>query len=227
MAPDGQRLVLALFVAVIGHLVLAFPTGRLHTRSRRVAVGANYLIVTVLQIPSLLFEEDPRNQLVIESDQSLLPTCSTRSSTSPMSGSSSRASCSSPGAGARPRPRSAGRWRRSCGRGGMVITIYAIAKGIDAAGSQLVGLERLSQALLALVPFGLLAGLLRSRLTEAAALSGLVARLGQSPDPGALRAALATALGDPSLALAYWLADSDRFVDAAGRRVTLPAWRVG
>jgi signal transduction histidine kinase len=49
-----------------------------------------------------------------------------------------------------------------------------------------------------------------------------VARLGQAPEPGELRAALAHALGDPSLTLTYWLPDSERFVDAEGRPVTLP-----
>jgi len=53
--------------------------------------------------------------------------------------------------------------------GGMVIVVYASQKGLDAAGAQLVGLERLSQALLALVAFVFLAVLLHSRLTEAAA----------------------------------------------------------
>ena len=61
----------ALFAAVMGQLVLAFPTGRLHTRSERVVVAATYLVVTVAQVPSLLFEDDARNQLVIERDQSL------------------------------------------------------------------------------------------------------------------------------------------------------------
>jgi signal transduction histidine kinase len=41
-----------------------------------------------------------------------------------------------------------------------------------------------------------------------------------------LRAALADALGDPTLALAYWLPESERFVDALGRPVTVsgPGW---
>jgi signal transduction histidine kinase len=37
-----------------------------------------------------------------------------------------------------------------------------------------------------------------------------------------VRAALAEALGDPSVELAYWLPESARFVDAAGRPVDLP-----
>ena len=77
----------------------------------------------------------------------------------------------------------------------------------------------LEQLTLAAVPFGFLAGLLRSRLLQAGAVSELVARLGQSPGPAALRAALAEALGDPSLRLAYWLPDDERYVDADGRTV--------
>jgi signal transduction histidine kinase len=71
------------------------------------------------------------------------------------------------------------------------------------------------------VPFGFLAGLLRSRLAQAGAVSELVARLGQSPGPAAVRAALAEALGDPSLRLAYRLPDEERFVDAEGRPVSV------
>jgi signal transduction histidine kinase len=48
-----------------------------------------------------------------------------------------------------------------------------------------------------------------------------VRRLGQAPEPDALRAALAEALADPSLALAYWLPDAEQFVDARGWPVTL------
>jgi signal transduction histidine kinase len=50
--------------------------------------------------------------------------------------------------------------------------------------------------------------------------------VGQTPEPDALRAALAEALGDPTLTLAYWLPESERFVDAEGRPVTLEdrAW---
>jgi signal transduction histidine kinase len=54
-------------------------------------------------------------------------------------------------------------------------------------------------------------------------VSELVARLGE---PGerrrGLRDALAEALGDPTLTLAYWLPDRGEYVDAAGRSVELP-----
>jgi signal transduction histidine kinase len=57
-------------------------------------------------------------------------------------------------------------------------------------------------------------------------MSALIAQVGQLPGEGPLRAALADALGDPSLALAYWLPESERFVDALGHPVTVsgPGW---
>jgi signal transduction histidine kinase len=49
-----------------------------------------------------------------------------------------------------------------------------------------------------------------------------VGRLGEAPRPGELRDALAEALEDPSLDLAYWLPDDRRWVDADGRPIDLP-----
>ena len=211
----------ALFPALAGHLVLAFPTGRLSTRLERRVVTAGYLVSTVLQVPSLLFEEDPRNLLVIEPDQGLSDL---------LDGAQFAAAVGVIGTSLVILAR---RWRAATPpqrralapvlwTGGAAFVMFAIANGFDAAGAPQDSLERLSQALLVTVPFGFLAGLLRSRLAQAGAMSALVARLGQAPGPGALRNALAEALGDPSLALAYWLPDSESFVDAGGRALTLP-----
>jgi len=49
------------------------------------------------------------------------------------------------------------------------------------------------------------------------AVARLVTSLGQAPTPGALKQALARALGDPDLRIAYWLSDSKRYVDANGQ----------
>jgi signal transduction histidine kinase len=71
---------------------------------------------------------------------------------------------------------------------------------------------------------GLTADLLWSRWGRAA-LTGFVIDLGDRDEPQALRAALARALGDPSLDLAYRV--DDRWVDEAGRPVTLPEQEAG
>jgi signal transduction histidine kinase len=49
------------------------------------------------------------------------------------------------------------------------------------------------------------------------AVARLVSSLGQAPTPGSLEQALARALGDPDLRIAYWLSDSKRYVDATGQ----------
>jgi signal transduction histidine kinase len=55
------------------------------------------------------------------------------------------------------------------------------------------------------------------------AVAQITANLGQAPPPGSLQAALAQAVDDPELRIAYWLPDSRRYVDAAGRPVAEPA----
>jgi signal transduction histidine kinase len=70
------------------------------------------------------------------------------------------------------------------------------------------------------VPLALLAGLLRTRLARLT-VAGLVVDLEDTPPEG-LRDALARALDDPSLQVAFWLPERDEFVDAEGQAVTLP-----
>jgi signal transduction histidine kinase len=54
------------------------------------------------------------------------------------------------------------------------------------------------------------------------AVARVATSLGQAPPPGSLRAALAQAVGDPALRIAYWLPDAQRYVDANGRPVAEP-----
>ena len=52
-------------------------------------------------------------------------------------------------------------------------------------------------------------------------------QLARAPDPGEVEAALRRATGDPSLAVAYWLPTSQRYVDADGRTVDEPGQAPG
>ncbi len=72
------------------------------------------------------------------------------------------------------------------------------------------------------IPIAVLSVILRARLARAG-VADLVVELGQTPTSSRLRDALANALGDPSLQVAYWAPDEDQFVDAAGGMVELPA----
>jgi signal transduction histidine kinase len=73
-------------------------------------------------------------------------------------------------------------------------------------------------AAFAALPFAFLAGLLRVRLARAA-VGDLLVALRADPDPTALQDALAGALGDPSLRLAYWLPELGAFADLEGLAV--------
>jgi len=66
----------------------------------------------------------------------------------------------------------------------------------------------------------LLVDFVRGRWAEAV-VTGLVVDLGASDEAGTLRAKLAGALGDPSLAVAYRVSQTDGYVDETGRPVEL------
>ena len=71
------------------------------------------------------------------------------------------------------------------------------------------------------VPLAVLAGLLRARLARSA-VGDLMVELRAAPSPGELRDALARALHDPSVEVAYWVPEYTSFVGADGRRLELP-----
>jgi len=66
------------------------------------------------------------------------------------------------------------------------------------------------------VPVALLIGLVRIRQSRSA-VADLVLALDRAPGPAGVRQALASALGDPGLAVCYWEPDTRSFVGADGR----------
>jgi PAS domain S-box-containing protein len=72
-----------------------------------------------------------------------------------------------------------------------------------------------------LVPLAFLFGVLRARLAHSS-VGRLVVELGQAPASEGLRDALARALADPTLELAYWLPEEHAFVDEDGRQLRPP-----
>ena len=79
-------------------------------------------------------------------------------------------------------------------------------------------LEHLALASLALMPIAFLIGILRTRLARAG-IADLAIALGNGTP---LRDALANALGDPSLDLAYWSTERQAWVDDDGRTLSEP-----
>jgi signal transduction histidine kinase len=103
----------------------------------------------------------------------------------------------------------------------LIVLVVLQAGGLD--NEALDALWVASMVPLALVPYLFLGTLVRTRMIQSGAVGELMARLGETPQRGELRDALARALGDPSLELVYWLPEDERFVDGDGHLVELPA----
>ena len=73
----------------------------------------------------------------------------------------------------------------------------------------------------AALPVAVVVVLVQRRLARGA-VAGLVVELGGRDAGSELREVLGRALGDPSVDLAYWFPDGQRYVDAGGRPVDLP-----
>jgi signal transduction histidine kinase len=97
------------------------------------------------------------------------------------------------------------------------VTTSLVQAGAEAAaltGQAMDAVQVIHTLSYGAVPIGILAGLLRVRMARSA-IAGLVVELGETPDPAELRRALATALGDPTLEVALWSAETGGFVDAS------------
>jgi signal transduction histidine kinase len=213
-----------LIYAVLIQLLLSFPSGRLETRLDRLLVTIAYVNTTVVQLGVFLFTDpakaDPSNPLLIENSEAA----------GVLSAAQLDISIALLGAVVAVLYR---RWRSGTpGRarvfapivavGGLTFLLLMAALVVEQAGlsSDISDAQTLALfASIACLPFAFLVGLLRSRFSEADAISVLLAQLGEGGGRGALRDALADALGDPTLELAYWVPGQDAYVDAAGQAV--------
>jgi signal transduction histidine kinase len=75
-------------------------------------------------------------------------------------------------------------------------------------------------AVVGTAPIVFLAAMLQARLSRAS-VAELLVDLGVKPDPAELQEAVARALRDPSVTLAYWLPEFDSYADVDGRQIEL------
>jgi signal transduction histidine kinase len=222
-------LLIALPYAVLFHILLAFPSGRLESRGARALAVAAYAVATVVWWGCVLLEDTtrlgvPANPLLVADEPDLFSVLA-RTRLGVVAALIALLGVVLVRRWDDSRP-----WQRRAlapvyVSGFLVLALYAVwaVLGVlDVAPGTQENLERARVVALAIVPFAFLAGLLRSRVAGAAALSGLVARLGAGRQRGVLRDALADALGDRSLQLAYWLPERGEWVDAAGASFALP-----
>jgi signal transduction histidine kinase len=221
------------FFAVAVHMLLAFPSGTLQSRAERWIVGMAYVVTTVCVVPVWLFadpqslgcDECPDNVLLVHDNETLVTVASTV------------VNLIGVGLVAAMGVVLIRRWRRATPpQRRFLVPVYSasvalallliVSVGLSAGGvddnTATDAIWIAAMVPLALVPYLFLATLIRAQVIQSAAVSELIARLSETPRPGELRDALARALGDPSLELAYWLPEDERFVDAAGRPVELP-----
>jgi signal transduction histidine kinase len=202
------------------HVFLAFPSGRLRDPFERALVTSAYLAAIVLQVTRMTFGGfGPDNLIEITfNEEAALHTL--RVALLTMS-----AFCLA-GVGVLLVRGQRGRaLRRS-----RVVLVDAFALGLVMISCLYVfaafdwpavqQIRWATFATLGLAPLVFLAALLNARLARSS-VGDLLLELRTEPPPGDLRDALARALRDPSLELAYWLPDYEVYVDLLGRPVSL------
>jgi signal transduction histidine kinase len=213
-----------LLVAVLFlHVFLAFPSGRLEGRLERALIAAGYSIAFGVQLVGMgLGGFGPDNLLALTAEPelaySLLRVQLVALSTLCLTGVGLLAV----------RRRGSGQpLRRSLA---LLVDAFALALvmlaflflsavfGLVSGQLAFETIRRATFFVIGLAPLAFLVGLLHARLARAA-VGDLMVELRASPAD--LRAALARALGDPSLTLVYWLPEFETWADGDGNAVTL------
>ena len=208
------------------HVCLAFPSGRLEGPWERALVGVGYVTAIGLQLVGMAlggFGPDNLLALVAEADTAytLLRAQLLVISAIALAGI---------GFLVARRRRSGAPLRRSLAwlADSFALALLMLAFLYSSAALGLVSgqaafetIRRLTLFAVGLAPIVFLAGLLDDRLARSA-VGDLFVELRGNQGPAELRAALARALRDPSLTLAYWLPEFESWTDIDGRPVHLP-----
>ena len=214
--------------AALAHLVLAFPDGRLHSGLERFLVAAAYVTAIAVQMVMLMFMgiehvggcPCPRNLLFVRDDMGV------HSALMNAKGFGGIAIAAGVATVLVRRWQSASPLlRRALApvlvTGGVTTALLAAMLVADQASADITtSLQSAERVALATVPIAYLFGLFQARLARVG-VSELVVELGNSPEQGRLRDALARALRDPSLEVGYWIPDSQEYVDGDGKQVSV------
>jgi signal transduction histidine kinase len=204
------------------HVFLAFPTGRLERSSERAIVAAAYVSGIGLGFVRMLLggfgPESVFNVIsapgvadVLERIQLVTSSALALAGIGVLVARRRR--------GGRPLRRWVALLTDSFAVGLLMIAVLALRAAVGAPGY--VTIQRLTYFIVGLAPFAFLIGLLHTRLARSN-LGELFVELRADPAPADLRDALARALRDPSLTLAFWLPEFESWSDLDGRPVELP-----
>ena len=227
----GGLAVQDVYLIGVGYVIVTFPSGRLRTMLERVLIFSATALLTVVQLAWVLMWNgdacDAGPRCAPENALGIAPNADVANALSQVQ-------------------RVGGlilalvavglvvvRWARATvaqrrnlapvvSAGSATLVVVAFSALNDALGEPLgQSPKRLLFVALASLPLAVLFVLVQRRLARAA-VAGLVVELGDRDVATDLRHALARALGDPSLEVAYWFPDAGRYVDSAGRAVELP-----
>jgi signal transduction histidine kinase len=204
------------------HVFLSYPSGRLETRAERALVITGYLLATVLQLVSMaLGGPPPDNLIAFASAPGFVETLAHFQlwSLSVVSLAGVALLVARRRRGGRPARRNAA-LLVDCFALGLVMMAILLIAG-DRQWESFETIRRITFVTIGLAPIAFLIGLLTSRLARLD-VAGLFVTLRTDPTPRQLRDALATALRDPSLALAFWLPEFGAWVDLDGKETGLP-----
>jgi signal transduction histidine kinase len=208
-------------VSLLVHLLLAFPSGRLDSRAARVVVAMAYA-AGALQPALVLFRRCmeagcPDNPILITDDPAIADMIAGVQAVFAVVSVTLTVVLL------------LRRWRASSPaqrRGlGPVLLLGAVIMvlGLATAATQIAGVAPKTQiafiAAFALFPAAFLLGLLRTRFFRTTTIARLIEQL--TRDPRSVRDALAAALADPTLEVAYWLPDRG-YVDREGHALPPP-----
>jgi signal transduction histidine kinase len=208
--------------ALFLHVCLAFPDGRLRSRLERALVAGAYASAMGLQLVKTSFGAFGTHSLIEVSAQpgivritqhvQLLTVATVCLAGVAVLGARRRQA-------GRPRRRSLALLIDFFALGLVMIAILFTVGTFD--GPAFLEIQRATLVVIGISPIVFLLGLLDAQLGRSA-IGDLVLELRADPTPADLRDALAGALRDPSLALAYWLPDFETYVDFDGRPLELP-----
>jgi signal transduction histidine kinase len=204
-------------------LVLGFPSGRLSARIDWAIVGAFAFGAVVLQLVWLFFLDFPpgkENVFLIRSDADAANVVDRIEASFNATVGLALATVA------------ISRWLRAAPplrrlllptlAGGVTALILIVQIYYDVVTGEFIrSSQQVTAVLLVSVPLAFLFGMLNQQLARAG-MADLVVALQRVPESRRLGEALAKALGDPSLVLAYWLPRFDAYVDAEGTPVALP-----
>jgi signal transduction histidine kinase len=206
--------------ALLLHVFLAFPGGRLHTRQDRVVVAAGYGAVALTLLRMLFGDGGERNLVAVVDNPTVVTSLRTVQlafvSVVLLMGTTSLV---------------LRRRRDPPLRTPLGLLAYSFSLALAMIALLYLGqlfawisvIENLRLAtfgVIGLAPIVFLVAILDARLGRAS-VGELVEALGANPGPADLEGAVARALRDPSVTLAYWLPKYESYADVNGSRIEL------